>query len=207
MKKFLTIVILLSAVGFSKAQQTTINDNRSKLKVTAYVKYDLKPMKYRVKFTIREDNYADQWGKIATVEDIQSKFLESLEAKGIDTSKFKANNAEYALANYYDKGTILTYETTNRKELETILTTKRSKNVNLFKTEMYCKSSKDQYKKLVVKGLEKADTKARMLARQIGKSIDKLELVEDAYYDRSEWVYMSGQTQQYYTLTTTYSLK
>ncbi|NER15888.1 hypothetical protein [Spongiivirga citrea] len=207
MKKYFALLTILLAIGLAKAQQTGTKETSSKLKVTAYVKYDLKATKYRIKLMVREDTYADQYGKIATIDELKAAFFTSLEEKGIDTSKFVDNRMEYALSSYYDTGTILTYETVKKKDLETILMTKKPKNVTVFKAEMYCKSSKDHYKKIVTKGLEEADSKVRTLARQIGKSVDKLELVEDTYYDRSEWFYMTGETKQYYTITATYSIK
>ncbi len=199
--------MLLFAISLAEAQQTVTNVTSSKLKVTAYVKYELKPTKYRIKLMVRQDTYADQYGKIATIDELKEAFFNSLEEKGIDTSKFVDNRMEYALASYYDTGTILTYETTNKKNLEAILMAKKPKNVTVYKAEMYCKTGKDQYRRIVTKGLEKADSKVRVLARQIGKSIDKLELVEDSYYDRSEWFHMSGETKQWFSLTATYSIK
>jgi len=207
MKKYFAIFTMLLAIGFAKAQQTRSQEPSSKLKVTAYVKYDLRPVKYRVKLMVRKDTYADQYGKIATIDELKSAFFSSLEDKDINTAKFVDDKMEYALSSYYDTGTILTYETTNRKELEVIMMSKKPKNVTVFKAEMYCKSDKDHYKKIVTKGLEKADSKVRVLARQIGKSVDTLMLVEDTYYDRSEWFHMSGETKQWFSLTATYTIK
>jgi len=205
MKQFI-LAALLCISAFGIAQNETTTGTERTIIVYGSAEKPLENVTYKTEITLTLDNGYYDDGPYKTLDELLAKYYAEVKGLSIDTSKFTRDDLAYAAAGYRKEGTILKFETKNKKDIIKLTSVNMSQ-VTPSYILIKSKLSEAEIKFLTTKALEDARKNAEILAEVSGVKIDKIFSISSSNLG-SDTYWRSGNTDpEYYRLTVVYTLK
>ncbi|HBK71893.1 MAG TPA: hypothetical protein DDZ39_09610 [Flavobacteriaceae bacterium] len=191
MRNLIVTVVVLMTLTITAQENYKLQNT---IEINTSVDFKREIISYRAKIIISLDQISYGNSECNTFEDLKQRYFTKLEAKGIDTNKFKENKLEYLGMYYQKEGTIYTYETSSKEEISKMMSV-RINGVTNSSLEYQLRLDDQVYDKLLEEALVKAKNKANRIALQTNRKIGKIVRIEDGSSDGVSRVYYAPQSE------------
>ncbi len=201
MKKIITtFVILVTLATYSQqndSQQQTVS-------VSGSAKIDRELTKYKAKITLNLEQAYYSNPECKTVKEFKSLYFEKLEKYGVDTSKLEENKIEFMTYGYQKGGTVFTFETALKSEIEKFTAVKLGgvSVVFSFKFEI----TELEQEQLVKTALKDATKNAEKVCKAIDRELGKIVSISERTPMGAVWKSYQQEYEEYTTVNVTYAM-
>ncbi|WP_350287593.1 SIMPL domain-containing protein [uncultured Croceitalea sp.] len=198
---FFTLAALLTLSV--KAQSVDKKQKTITVSGSSVIKREL--VTYKAKVTLNMDQAYYSNPECKTLDELKDMYLEKVRKNGLDTSKFKENKLEFMTYGYQKDGTVLSYESATKEDIETLSAIKMAgvTYAYSFKFEM----TEAQRKTFLESALKEAEENAKRVCEASGQTIGEIISISETSPMLSIWKNYHQDYPEYTSVNVAYELK
>lgn len=203
MKKILFFALAALITISVKAQSVDKKQKSVTVSGSSVIKRELVAHKAKVTLNMDQAYYSNPECK--TLDELKDMYFEKAQKNGLDVSKFKENKLEFMTYGYQKDGTVLSFESTTKEDIEKLSAVKMAgiTYTYSFRFEM----TEAQRKAFLKTALKEAEKNAKRVCEASGQQLAEILSISETSPMLSIWKNYHQDYQEYTSVNVTYALK